>query len=123
MRILNENHFFSQLIKTMNPGEQMSQTASTLVLVCGNESLIIIIKQLLRNLLTYILANLFLIFCSFFMTQQSLIAKFLSTFYWPFIETYNSEITPTILRDSVFGLTRCKKNKNITIVSRHIYDS
>lgn len=34
-----------------------------------------------------------------------LIAKFLSTFYWPFIETYNSEITPTILRDSVFGLT------------------
>jgi len=59
----------SQLIKTMNPGEQMSQAASSLVLVCG------------------------------------LIAKFLSTFYWPFIETYNSEITPTILRDSVFGLT------------------
>lgn len=34
-----------------------------------------------------------------------LIAKFLSTFYWPFIETYNSEITPTVIRDSVFGLT------------------
>lgn len=36
----------------------------------------------------------------------SLIAKCLSTFYWPFIETYNSEITPTVIRDSVFGLTR-----------------
>jgi len=34
-----------------------------------------------------------------------LIAKCLSTFYWPFIETYNSEITPTVIRDSVFGLT------------------
>ena len=86
----------------MNPGEQMSPTASSLVLVCGNESLIIIIiliKQLLQNLHHNFSVR-------FLITQQSLIAKFLSTFYWPFIETYNSEITPTILRDSVFGLTR-----------------
>ena len=34
------------------------------------------------------------------------IAKFLSAFYWPFIETYNSEINPTVIRDSVAGLTR-----------------
>ena len=103
----------------MNPGEQMSPTASSLVLVCGNESLIIIIiliKQLLQNL-----HHRF--FVRFLITQQSLIAKFLSTFYWPFIETYNSEITPTILRDSVFGLTRWRKNKIITIISHHIYDS
>ena len=33
-------------------------------------------------------------------------AKFLSAFYWPFIETYNSEINPTVIRDSVAGLTR-----------------
>lgn len=32
-------------------------------------------------------------------------AKFLSAFYWPFIETYNSEINPTVIRDSVAGLT------------------
>ncbi|CAG5094503.1 Oidioi.mRNA.OKI2018_I69.XSR.g13617.t1.cds [Oikopleura dioica] len=37
--------------------------------------------------------------------STGLIAKCLSTFYWPFIETYNSEITPTVIRDSVFGLT------------------
>ena len=103
----------------MNPGEQMSPTASSLVLVCGNESLIIIIiliKQLLQNLHHNFSVR-------FLITQQSLIAKFLSTFYWPFIETYNSEITPTILRDSVFGLTRWRKNKIITIISHHIYDS
>ena len=37
-----------------------------------------------------------------------LIAKLLSTFYWPFIETYNAEINPTVIRDSVAGLTRYK---------------
>ena len=106
----------------MNPGEQLSQTASSLVLVCGKESSIIIITQSLRNLHPS-WEDIFKIFCSIFMTQQSLIAKFLSTFYWPFIETYNSEITPTILRDSVFGLTRWRKNKILTIVSRDINDS
>jgi len=34
-----------------------------------------------------------------------LLAKLLSTFYWPFIETYNGELNPTIIRDSVGGLT------------------
>ena len=41
-----------------------------------------------------------------FLTWNRLIAKLLSTFYWPFIETYNGELNPTIIRDSVGGLTR-----------------
>jgi len=66
----------------------------------GGAGFFILMSQILSKLETSEDGNMQLL-----VLITGLIAKFLSSFYWPFIETYNTELNPTIIRDSIGGLT------------------